>query len=158
MLHISPAARPQRPPHLQRTQSNWYRGVPWLRVLRPIADGVYVKHASNRMLKTAPPFSSTPPDPTGCRCLCDCCARAHQGEPQHGQKSRNAAMSARYNIAHSDIGASAGPWACSRSAKNRTLVPRDKPPAVTRYANVTWAAAGRCGGAAVDTFTIASNC
>jgi hypothetical protein len=56
------------------------------------------------------------------------------------------------------LGLSAGPWACSRSAKNRTLVPRDKPPAVTRYANVTWAAAGRCGGAAVDTFTIASNC
>jgi hypothetical protein len=36
-----------------------------------------------------------------------------------------------------------GAWACSRSAKNRTLVPRDKPPAVTRFANVTSAAAGR---------------
>jgi hypothetical protein len=40
-----------------------------------------------------------------------------------------------------------GPWS-----------PRDKPPAVTRCANVMPAVAGRCGGAAVDTFTIASNC
>ncbi|KAH3958373.1 hypothetical protein HBI23_185950 [Parastagonospora nodorum] len=67
--------------------------------------------------------------------------RPTPGTTRHSQKSRSA-MSARYNIAHQTLGLWRWMRACSRSAKSGNLVTKDKPLAVTRFANVTSAAAG----------------